>query len=143
MYFTGWRSGYKIYPGLVFFFSSFLWYGVTVLPIFLFVLGSLLETKLILCSKYIGFFVMLYFFWNPNGPFRTRVSSICPVAKGRKTDWMCCQCSEWVCNEHSNKTIQTTCDPTIARNNHRTEKLHAHCCSKLCFPVLRNFRHFI
>jgi len=24
-------------------------------------------------------------------------SSICPTAKGRKRDWKCCQCSEWVC----------------------------------------------
>ena len=35
---------------------------------------------------------------------------ICPTAKGRKTDWKCCQCLEWVCKNHSIKTIQITCD---------------------------------
>ena len=33
---------------------------------------------------------------------------ICPTAKYRKTDWKCCQCSEWVCEDHSIKTIQIT-----------------------------------
>jgi hypothetical protein len=34
--------------------------------------------------------------------------SICPTAKARKTDRKCCQCSEWVCKDHSIKTIQIT-----------------------------------
>ena len=36
--------------------------------------------------------------------------SICPTAKGRKTDRKCCQESEWVCKDRSIKTIQITCD---------------------------------
>ena len=43
------------------------------------------------------------------GQWRGRCS-VCPSAKDRKTDWKCCQCSEWVCKEHSIKTIQITCD---------------------------------
>jgi len=34
--------------------------------------------------------------------------STCPTAKDRKTEWKCCQCSEWVCKDHSIKTIQIT-----------------------------------
>jgi len=26
-------------------------------------------------------------------------SSICPTAKDKRTDWKCCQCSEWVCKD--------------------------------------------
>ena len=36
--------------------------------------------------------------------------SICPTGKDRKTDWKCCQCSEWVCKDHSINTIQITCE---------------------------------
>ena len=36
--------------------------------------------------------------------------SICPTAKDRKTDWKCCQSSEWVCKDHSLKTIKIKCD---------------------------------
>jgi hypothetical protein len=31
---------------------------------------------------------------------------ICPTSKDRKTDWKCCQCTEWLCKGHSIKTIQ-------------------------------------
>jgi len=34
-----------------------------------------------------------------------------PKAKDSKTDWKCCQCSKWVCKDHSViKTIQVKCD---------------------------------
>jgi len=36
--------------------------------------------------------------------------SICPTGKDRKTDWKCCQCSEWVYKDHSINTIQITGD---------------------------------
>jgi hypothetical protein len=36
--------------------------------------------------------------------------SICPTAKDRKTDWKCYHCSEWMCKDHSIKTIQITYD---------------------------------
>jgi len=36
--------------------------------------------------------------------------SICPKTKDRKTDWKCCQCSEWVYKDHSIKTIHIKCD---------------------------------
>jgi hypothetical protein len=32
------------------------------------------------------------------------------TVKDRKTDWKSCQCPECVCNDHSIKIIQITCD---------------------------------
>ena len=29
---------------------------------------------------------------------------ICPAAKNKITDWKCCQCSEWVCKNHSDSS---------------------------------------
>jgi hypothetical protein len=42
--------------------------------------------------------------------------SVCPTAKDRKTDWKCCQCSEWVCKGHCIKTVQITCDNCKAQS---------------------------
>ena len=90
-------------PRLCLFFNSSRWCTVTALPIFLFVLWSPLDTKL-LCSMYATFFL------NPTGSFCTHVSSICPTAKDRKTDWKYCQCSESVCKDHCITTVQITCN---------------------------------
>jgi len=52
---------------------------------------------------------------QPNSPTTVkkdggrRRDSICPTAKDRQRDRKCCQCSEWVCKDHSIKTIQVTC----------------------------------
>jgi len=35
---------------------------------------------------------------------------ICQTAKHRKIHWKSCHCSEWVCKDHSIKTIQITCN---------------------------------
>jgi len=45
--------------------------------------------------------------------------SIHPTAKGRKRAWKCCQCSEWVCQDHSIKTIQITCDNCTEQSYYR------------------------
>jgi len=50
-------------------------------------------------------------FLNATGPFCTHGrGAICPIAKDRKTDWKCCQWSEWMYKGHSIRTIQTKCD---------------------------------
>jgi hypothetical protein len=87
-------------------------------------------------SAHISLFYIWYVVLNPTRPFYAHGRcSICPAAKDRKTDWKCCQCSEWVC-----KAIQIKC--TIARNNHIREKFHSHLCYKIYFLVLEHFMYF-
>ena len=43
------------------------------------------------------------------GRWRGRCSG-CTTAKDRRADWKYCRCSEWVCKNHSVKTVQTKCD---------------------------------
>ena len=65
----------------------------------------------IITIQHIYCFLCMVFFFNPNGPFCTLGRcSVCPKFKDTKTDWKCCQCSEWVCKDHSIKTIQIKCD---------------------------------
>ena len=60
-------------------------------------------------------------FFNPTGPFCIHGRcSICPTAMDRKTDWKCCQGSEWVCKDRSIKTFQTiygNCKEQILETN--------------------------
>ena len=84
--------------------------------------------------------MLCFFFSNPTIPICTHGRcSIFPTANGRKTDWKCCQCSEWLCKDHSIETIHIKCDNC----NHTRDKFHSHLCSKLYFVVLKHFKCFI
>jgi len=109
--------GYFYWARLGVFFNSSLWCMVTRLPIFLFVLWTPLDT-IYHCGSSILFCLLCYFCLNKIGPFCIHVSSICPTAKGRKTDWKYWQCSEVTWKNDSKETIQMTC------NNYKKQFLY-------------------
>ena len=92
------------------FINNSLCYTVTILSIFLFIHCKPQWHKIIIVQHIYCVFIYGMFLSNPTGTFCIHGScSVCPTAKDRKTDWKCCQCTEWVCKDHSIKTNQIKC----------------------------------
>jgi len=55
---------------------------------------------------------MVYIFFQIQPDHFVSMESVLFVQQLRteKTDWKFCQCTEWVCKDHSIKTVQTKCD---------------------------------
>ena len=102
-------TGYKMYPGVEFSCTSLAGIVCQSYQFFYFFIEVPLRqnnhTAHILLYTYGRFFKaqLDHFVPMEGAPFVQQLRT-------EKTDWICCQCSEWVYKDHSIKTIQIKCD---------------------------------